>query len=884
MEFQLLDCDYILVNDKPILRLFGKTAEGKSICAFYDNFKPYFYVRGDYKSVLGDEPQIRKTEQVTKKLVLDPQKDSDELTKITIQNPSKTPELRDKLKHSGVDVFEADILFKYRFLNDFGINGCGWVEVDGSGEPTNTVGTDLKLKANKIKPVEKIEDTDLKILSFDIECIPIKAGGVPEAKNDPIIMIAFNFSHTYKGQKKIVIATRPDSGVTSFVNETEMMEEFIKIVNSYDPDIITGFNVNNFDLPYILERMKQLNVKPMFGRCRQKPVFARAFMGKTKINIIGRVIVDSYEIVKKDFFLKRYNLNSVAEALLGEKKEDVKYSEIEKLWKGGVEDYKKLIDYNMQDAVLALNLVRKLNLTDKYIALSKVSGILLQDTLNGGETIRIENFLLRRFNLKGYVFPNRPTEKAIESREESRKVELKGGFVLAPIKELHKNVVVMDFKSMYPSIIRGFNICPTTLVLRDDQKKKKDLIEVVSGAKFLSIKERKGIIPTILEELMNRRGDVKKKLKNEDDFYKKRALDAEQWALKILANAFYGHLGYSRAKIYNLEIANAITASGRDIIQKTKSIIENEYKLPVVYGDTDSVMVKLETDDFEEIRKISEKIASDITQKLPDCIELEFEKLFKRFLPLSKKRYVAWKFELSKDGWKDSLEMKGIETVRRDWCGLVSDTMKNIIEIILKKDDIKGAVKYFKSVIDDLNKGKIDIQKLVITKGMSKLPKNYAGMQPHIELAKKMTIRNPREAPGIGDRIGYVIVKGTGLLSSRAEDPAYVQEKGLSIDSKYYIENQLLPPTERIFSGLNISKSELLGNGKQMGIFEAVRAQIGNVTEMGAPKELQFSDTNGFICIKCNKSHTRVPLMGFCDCGGNIAFSSPKGIVETVVN
>ena len=875
MEFQLLDCDYVLVNEKPIIRMFGKTTEGKSVCVFYDKFLPYFYAEGDYESVLGDEPLIVKTEKVTRKLVLD-EKDTAELTKITIQNPAKTPELRQKLIDGGVRVFEADILFRYRFLNDMSINGCNWIQADVNTTPTETVNVDLKAQAKSLKPLKKVEDVELKVLAFDIECVST-TGEVPDPKRDSVIMIAFSLNQPYKGKKKLVISTRPDPEITSLSNEKEMLEEFNKIVTEYDPDVITGFNVNNFDLPFVIERMKQNKIRPMFGRCRQKQVTSRAFAGRTKNTIIGRVVVDSYELVKKDFSLKRYNLNSVAEALLGEKKVDVKHSEISTLWTGPAEGYKKLIDYNIQDAVLALNLVQKLNMTDKYVALSKVSGTLLQDTLNSGETTRIENFLLRRFNREGFVFPNRPSESDIEKRQESRKVELKGGFVLEPIKGLHKNVVVLDFKSMYPSIIRGYNICPTTLIRGEN--KRDDLIVAATGARFLPKTERRGIMPAVLEELMNRRGAVKKKLKLEDDFYKKRAYHAEQWALKILANAFYGHMGYSRAKIYNLEIANAITGTGRSIIQQTKDIVEKEYKLVVAYGDTDSVMVKVEPDDLEEIRKIAEKIAADITQKLPDCIELEFEKTFKRFLPLTKKRYVAWKFELGKDGWKDGLEMKGVETVRRDWCELVSDTMRTLIEILLKKDDVKGAVKHFNSVIEDLNKGKISIDKLVITKGMTKQPKKYNGMQPHVELVKKLQKRHPGEAPGIGDRIGYVIVKGIGLLSERAEDPAYVTEKGLSIDPKYYTENQLLPPAERIFGSLKISKSELLGNGKQMGIFDAVKHQQAKEEP---PLELPFSDTNGFICTKCNKAHNRPPLVGMCECGGAIGFSSPKGIATTV--
>ncbi|HDD72678.1 MAG TPA: DNA polymerase elongation subunit, partial [Candidatus Aenigmarchaeota archaeon] len=570
-------------------------------------------------------------------------------------------------------------------------------------------------------------------------------------------------------------------------------------------------------------------------------------------------------------------LDSVANKLLGERKMSVKHSEIEKLWNGDSRGLEKLVNYCLKDSILAMNLVLKLNLLDKYIALSKVSGTLLQDTLSGGETSRIENFLLQEFNKEGFVFPCKPEQVEVEKRERVRKTELKGGFVLEPKKGLHNNVIVLDFKSMYPSIIRTYNICPTTLIKNTDVK---NAIETPSGARFVPRDVREGIIPKILEKLMKERQIAKKKLAKETDPIKKRVYFSKQWALKIMANAFYGYLGYARARIYDLSIANAVTSLGREIIQKTKAIIEREYGYTVVYGDTDSVMVKVQEEDMDKIREIGNRLSREITERLPGVMELEFEKVFKRFLPLTKKRYAAWKFEPKDDGWRESIEMKGIETVRRDWCELVGDTMKNIIDIILKKNDVKGAMKYFNEIVKKLVRGDIDIQKLVITKTMTKTPKTYAGMQPHIELVKKIQARNPGEAPGIGDRVGYVIIKGLGLLSKRAEDPNYVIEKGLEIDSRYYIDNQLLPPLERIFGALNISKSELLGNGKQMGIFEVIMREDDKGKR---PERVLITDVNGFICERCNRFYQRVPLIGRCECGGSILFSTPAGAVEEVV-
>lgn len=877
MNIQVLDVDYIMVGERPIIRIFGKDEGGKSVCVFYEGYQPYLYAEGEgVEKVLENDNNVVKMERVQRGRVMGFQEPKD-IFRITTKNPAKTPEIREMLKSRGIKPYEADILFKYRFMNDFGIDGLGWINVSGvSNTPTNTVNSLVKIKAESIRPVKIDGDVPLTFMSFDIECVPSGAG-MPDAKKDPIILISMVFSKEYKGRKSMVLSTRSGNGVTALETEKEMLGRFIDIINGYDPDIITGFNINNFDLPYILERMKRNGIRPVFGRCKQKGVMSKKIISRYSTSIVGRIILDSFEIIKKDFSLMRYNLNFVADTLLKEKKDGIKVSDILKLWTGNQEGFSKLVKYCEKDSRLAMDLVLKINLMDKYVALSKVSGTLLQDTLNSGETIRIENFLLREFNRAGYVFPCKPDQSEVSKREEKRKVELKGGFVIEPDKKLHSDVVVMDFKSMYPSIIRTFNICPTTLYGGSDSE---GVIKTPLGIRFVSREKRGGIIPQILEKLMKRRQSVQKRLGKCEERHKRSVLYAEQWALKIMANAFYGYMGYSRARIYDLDIANAITACGREIIKNTRDIIEREFGYSVVYGDTDSVMVKVDTSDLEKIRGIATDISENITKKLPGIIELEFEKVFRRFLPLTKKRYVAWRFEPSNGGWKEGIEMKGIETVRRDWCDLVSETMGGIIEKVLKEDDIKGAVEHFKGVVKSLVGGDIDIQKLVVTKTMTKLPKHYEGMQPHVELVKKIHSRNPRETPGIGDRIGYVIVKGMGLLSKRAEDPSFVIEKGLQVDSKYYIENQLLPPLERIFGALGISKSELLGNGKQISLMES----LSNYKGPESLKEIPSSIMNGFVCNNCSRFYSRTPLIGRCECGGNLLFSSPKGSAEFITH
>ncbi len=879
MEIQVLDVDYVLVDEKPIVRIFGKKMDGKTVCVFYDKYLPYFYVDDERAlEFIKDDPNVLKREKVRRKRVMG-FSDPVDMWKITLQNPSRTPEIRDMIHGKGLRTYESDILFKYRFMNDFGIKGLGWIKVkEGKGTPTATVRTDQSIKAGSIEPVDRMENAPLRFMAFDIECIPLVSGTAPDAVRDPVIMISVVFSEEFKGEKSMLISTRPGKGVTAVSTEEEIISRFLDIVSQYDPDVITGYNVNNFDFPYLLERMKKYRMRPVMGRCTQKPVIAKKLMARYRVSATGRIIFDSFEIIKKDFSFMRYDLGTVVKNLLGDSKIPIRISEMEDLWKGGQEGFERFVEYCKKDSRLALDLVLKMRLMDKYIALSKISGTLIQDTLTSGETQRIENFLLQEFNKGGFVFPCRPKEEDVAEREASRKNELKGGFVLEPDKGLHDNVVVLDFKSMYPSIIRTFNVCPTTMIT--DKKVEKPIV-TVTGTSFVPKGVRHGIIPGILEELMKRRGAAKKKMVDAKDENRRRVYDAEQWALKIMANAFYGHMGYSRARIYDIRIANVITATGRDMIHKTKDMVEKEFGHRVVYGDTDSVMVKMGMDDMNRIRREAEKISEYVTDKLPGMMELEFEKLFRRFLPLTKKRYVAWKFEPSNGGWKEGIEMKGIETVRRDWCELVSDTMKEIIDIIVKRDDQEEAVKRFGEIVRGLTSGKIPVEKLVVTKSLTRAPERYAGIQPHVELVKKMRIRNPQEAPGVGDRVGYVIVKGTSLLSKRAEDPNYIKEKGVQVDPKYYIENQLLPPLERIFGALGVSKSELLGNGKQMDLMSSFG--LNGVEDKNVAREAGISDMTGFVCSGCGRFYEGSSLSGTCECGKALLIGSSKGPVECVM-
>ena len=880
IEFVLLDADYVMVNSKPVIRLFGSTQDGKSVTAFFQNFFPYFYVKikskeeflkflEKYKNEIINISEVEKFEPIGYK------EEKSNLIKITLRSPSFVPNLREELlKQDFVEkVYEADILFKYRFLADFNLSGMKWYEVEGNPINSQTVITDIKIDAINIKESEE-RMFNPKILSIDIECF--NSSGIPDPKKHPIILISLYFSHEYKGKKSLVLSAKklPFENTISFDNEKEMIEEFLKILKEYDPDIIVGYNINNFDIPYLVKRMETLQILPILGRCKKRPKIQK-IGERYKISITGRVIFDIYEILKDlsrkgVYKFKRLGLGDVAKILIGESKVDIDKNEISKLWNGTIEDLKLLIDYSRKDAELAFKIFLKLDVFNSFAELSKLTGLLLQDVLSGSESSRIENLLLREFNKRDFVIPNKPTKEEIEER---KRKEVKGAVVLEPKLGLHSNVIYMDFKSLYPSIIIEYNICPTTILL---EEKSVDFIVSPFNTKFVSKSVREGIFPSILKRLIEERDKIKKEMKNEKDENRKKILDAKQWALKILANAFYGYTGFIKARFFVNEIANSITSYGRFWITTIKNILENELRKEVLYGDTDSLMIKSNSENLESIFKEAENLEKEINKRTPPNIKMKLEGIFKKIIFVAKKKYVGYLFESPNDEGK--IVMKGIETVRRDWCLLVEEVLSNFLEKILVKGSEEDAINYLKDIVEKLKRGEIEVEKLAIIKTLSRPINQYKGQQPHVELVKKMIKRGEPNIPNVGDRISYVIVAGPQKIVERAESVEYVKKYKIPIDVNYYLEHQLLPPLERILLALGYTRTQFLAGSKQLSLFSLI-----NNFSNGKNSTFSSNEIKGFICNNCNTVYRRAPISLKCYCGGKVVFYSEKGKTEKII-
>ena len=893
-EAQILDVDYFLKDNRPIVRIFGKLADGKTVCGLVDTFRPYFYVEQN-EAVRKKLEELRlEHEEVQRKSPVGYQTTTLPVYKVTLTSPQDVPRIRTILEQHG-RCYEGDVLFKYRFMVDHGLRGMCWAQLEGDSVRTDTVKGQAMAVRNVAPAPQRQADAPLKTLCLDIECLMADLNRLPDAGRDPIIAIGLAFLPTHHGEQSTVLMAKPASveGTRAFRSEKEMLEAFLRIVDEFDPDIVTGYNINGFDMPYLFERLRKFGLTTAIGRC-DKPAYTKAFGGSQETEITGRAVADVYQLLKHDVSirLQRYNMDTAAKELLGESKVDLKHTEIPQVW---AKDVRRFVEYTRKDAMLALRLLVERRMLDKFVEIAKIAGPLLQDCLRG-QTTRIETMVLHEFRKRGILLPGRPVESEMTRRLEEK---IKGGAVLEPKRGLHANVVVLDFQALYPSIIKTYNVSIDALLLNENENGNSSLpagahndtrrseaspVQTNSesasctnsspqaahndtdssalsgpryhtapnGARFVDQSIYEGVFPTIIKNLLAARLEAKRAMKSAVRDEERRALDAKQYALKILANSFYGYCGYARARLFRSEIANAITAYGRDNIARTKRYVEETFGREVLYSDTDSLFVKVDTADLAEAQAQGQEIAR--AASIAIGLNLEFEKIYRSFLILTKKRYAGWRFERRGETWTDYIDMRGIETVRRDWCPLVTELMKDVLNVLLKEGDVPKAAQRVKDTLIQLASGAIPLEKLTIVKGVTRSLDAYDGIQPHIELAKKMQKRDPATSPRVGDRVGYVIVRGKDLLSRRAEDPDYVRQNGLQLDAEYYLNSQLLPPMERIFEALGVEKNELVGGGKQINILDAFKQRAeGQLT-----------------CEACGRAWRRAPLSGVCECGGTL--------------
>nr|CAD7425003.1 unnamed protein product [Timema monikensis] len=913
ITFQQIDMDHYTgrarqgmpgaqIGPVPVIRMYGVTMEGNSVCCHIHGFSPYFFVIAPdvftdqhckpfkdslNRAVLNDmrsnkeevQEAVLAVEITKKQSLFGYQGDTlSTFLKITVALPrliAAAKRLLEKevifpvLGNHNYQAFESNVDFDIRFMVDTGVVGCSWVELPAGKYQ-------LRERSKKVSRCQLEADISweefvshppegewskvapFRILSFDIECAGRK-GIFPEPDHDPVIQIANMVVRQGDHEPFIrnvftldTCAPIVGSQVLSFTSEREMLEKWAEFVRELDPDILTGYNINNFDLPYLINRAKHLKVKNFtyLGRIKdiqsviKEQMFQSKQMGRREnksVNFEGRVPFDLFLVLVRDYKLRSYTLNSVSFHFLQEQKEDVHHNIITDLQNGNPQTRRRLAVYCLKDAYLPLRLLDKLMCIINYMEMARVTGVSLSSLLTRGQQIKVVSQLLRKARESGYLMPTYQGGVQEEQFEGATVIEPKKGYYADPIATL-------DFSSLYPSIMMAHNLCYTTL-LQGGTKDKLGLTpdqysKTPANNFFVKSTLRKGLLPEILESLLSARKKAKTELKNETDPFRQKVLDGRQLALKISANSVYGFTGAQVGKLPCLEISGSVTAYGRTMIEQTKQEVEQRYNVAngyqhnadVIYGDTDSVMIKFGVKTLEEAMKLGREAAEYVSSKFVSPIKLEFEKIYYPYLLINKKRYAGLYF--TKPDHYDKMDCKGIETVRRDNSPIVANMINTCLQKLLIDRDPDGAVDYAKQVISDLLCNRIDISQLVITKELTK--NEYAAKQAHVELANKMKQRDAGTAPKLGDRVPYVIIaaaKNTPAYA-KAEDPIYVLENSIPIDSGYYLENQLSKPLLRIFAPILGDKAEsILLRGDHTRTKAVVTSRVGALSAFTRRKE-----------------------------------------------
>ncbi len=790
MKFQLVSTQYRNSPQGPVIIMYGRDEHGNAVQPTITGFRPYFYVYPRdiecIEQILEETPQVTEFYRDYKFLPNGYQTQPKEVIQVYVQRPSDVPVIRDSLKNhpAVIDIFEADIIYATaRFLTNYNLYGMKWVDVTG----------------NIITPLHDImENAPLRFMGFDIEVL-VPEQGVPVPDNDPIIIISISFNDN----PTLVLCAKPGQDTDTikyFPDEFWMLSAFMEIVQDYDPDVIMTFNGNNFDFPYVEKRLELLNITNNMGR-NQTPFKVKAFGSSKEVNIAGRATIDLLDIIKLNYSLASYSLDNVSKTLLNRVKLDVKASEMLEMWiSSNPEKLMAFLEYAGRDADLLQDIIKELKLLDRYINISKECGLLLHEVINGGQTRRIESMLLREFYKEGRLWPLNDKTKSTD------KVE--GATVFEPDRGLHENLIVMDYKSLYPSAIRAFNICWTSIINEDTDVK---TILAPNNVRYTDHSVYEGIMPRILTKLYNKRVELKKLMKSATNKDELEFYDNQQYSVKILLNSFYGYTGAVTSRLCDPRLANSVTSVGRMAISLTKKTAEELVDCKVVGGDTDSVFIKLnKVSDPTESKKCSEIIHDAMLTKLPPPMEIDFECFAKRVIIFEKKRYAMWIFEQGKDGWHDKMKYRGLELRRRDWVKLVGETMDTVFHLILCEGKVTDAWNCSNNIINnvkelrDIRTNKDLADKLILSRKVGNL-NGYKNPQPHVAVCLKMKTRG-EQLPGLGDRVEYMALPGAsqGSISDFVDTRTYIESTDGRIDTSWYIEKQIRPPLERIFDAIGI--------------------------------------------------------------------------------
>ncbi|MEM1245859.1 MAG: DNA polymerase II [Acidobacteriota bacterium] len=780
----VLQPTYRTTAEGTVVHLFGVLETGESFLLTDDRNRPYFYVESK------DLPLLRN---VDAEIADAPDRETllgRPASRIEVRHPADAPPLRDRLHQQGIATYEADVRFAMRYLIERGIRGAlhfeHFEESDPAGGPRRELSSVEGLGRPRHFHNPEVAACDwspqLKVLSLDIE-------------TDPRIRRVLSVGLWGCGAEEVILVTPDGFASVDTANcvptEAALLRTLAQRIRQLDPDVIIGWNVADFDFTVLERRARELGVLFELGRA---PGHTRIRKGQgraaTQVGIPGRVVLDGPTLILGSAMrMERLGLDFVGRQVLGTGKTHVGGDQhAQDILDWFRNDREKLVRYNLQDARIALEILEQLELIELAVERSRLTGMPLDRV--AASVASFDFLYLSELGARGIVAqslraPGTPDRENFEP--------MAGGHLLPMVTGLHENVLLLDFKSLYPSLMRTFHIDPLGYARAGNAA-----IEAPNGARF---RNEPGILGGLLDQLMPARERAKEQ-----------GNTIASQAIKILMNSFYGVLGTTSCRFFDPALANAITGFGKELLLWTRDALERR-GLEVLYGDTDSVFVASGTD-AEAARLLGDVLAAALTEELREHLaeaygvesklELEFECLYlKLFLPHVRsgtagaaKRYAG----LIDDGDEGRIDFKGLEAVRRDWTDFAREAQHHLYERFFRA---RPVAPYLRETTHRLRSGDFD-DKLIYRKALRKKLTDYtATTPPHVAAARKAT-----KPPG--RLIAYVMT---------AAGPEPAEEQQSPFDYQHYLDKQLQPIAEPLLEIEGLDFKKVIGDDRQLELF-----------------------------------------------------------------
>ncbi|HEX9427160.1 MAG TPA: DNA polymerase II [Candidatus Polarisedimenticolia bacterium] len=800
----ILQPTYRIESGRPVVHLHGRLETGEAFLIRETRSIPHFFVRAL------DVPAVRGAARVVVPTGLRSMQ-GDEVARVELSLPADAPSVREALRAQGLPTFEADVRFAMRTLIDRALRGSIAIEGESAGGATRAFENPL-LSPSDWEP----RPQDLVILSIDLE-------------TDPRGRHVFSAALAGRGVDEVLLAL-PEAAVEAARrtlggesgalhacgDEAGLLRRLFERLRGLDFDILTGWNVIDFDLSVLIAAATRLGIPIEIGRApgAARVVRERSTWRRGRAEIPGRLVLDGIDLLKSAFVkLDDYRLDTAGLALLGEGKVALDHGigapgeggppspggRAEAIERTFREDLPRFVRYNRNDARLVLRILDKARLVELTVRRSLLTGMPLDRV--GASIASFDALYLNALRLRGRVAPS-------VGRDHGEIRPTLGGAVLEPAPGLYENVLAFDFKSLYPSLIRTFNIDPLGHVPHPAPDEEATLLRAPNGAFF---RREPGILPGILTALFPKREEAKR-----------RGDAVGSQAVKILMNSFYGVLATPACRFYSSEVANAITHFGQWVLHWARDRVEASGQR-VLYGDTDSLFVLSGCSGPEasaQARRLGAALAERINADLSDLIreryavtshlELEFEALYlKLLLPAmrhgqggARKRY-AGLMEPARGPGAALTVFVGMEVVRRDWTELSKEFQRGLYERLFQGDSREVMGDYVRRFAADLRAGRHDA-KLVYRKALRKGLNEYtATTPPHVKAARQL----PRGATGL---IEYV-------MTTSGPEPA--AQRRSPFDYEHYVDKQIRPIAEAILPHVGLDLDALVEGDRQRRLF-----------------------------------------------------------------